>query len=383
MMTDSATESTSTLAPAPAQAPPPQVGEKRKTLDDLIEDTQTPTGRSKKKSKSGYRHFGRAMARLVDPFMQPLTMINEGIKALDFEELPANEANPDMHVYWSYKALVHLAPSLQTVVNETDGTNMDTCLLIDEQLKKARSSGRSDDSNKIKTAIGDMLQVLSIIKPGDLPFPMVSSKVSRGFVNDVSVLLLTPVLWQAHLNPGVIEEIRRMEREVTANDFPVFMYSNNQCDDLDDLEVGLCRGPLLVHVFRHLWVAPSAALNIEGSPKTRKQGNAATYNVTSVTPRSIAYAAIQASITIHSSGTGYIKTMQAFYWNIVELFTDGSTWARDTLAWWNRTVFGVHAGRQPAAAGARSPSVPATSSVSKIAQQRAEKEHAALAENSA
>ncbi|TFY82313.1 hypothetical protein EWM64_g1703 [Hericium alpestre] len=368
---------TDTPAPTPAQLTPAQ-GEKHKTLNDVIEETQTPTGCSKKKPKLGYRHFGRVMAWLVDPFTAPMNLINEGIKTLDIEDPPKNEADPETHLYWSFQALIKVAPSLQAAINDTEGTNVDAFIDINNQLKKARLSGHSDDTNKIKAAIGDILQVLNLIKPGNPPFPMATLKSTCGFVNDVSALLLTPALWQAHLNPNIIEEVRRMEHEITADDFPAFMYENNQCANPDDLKVGLCRGPLLVHVFRHLWLAPSAALNAEGTPKTCKKGNAVVYHVTTATPCSIAYAAIQTRFALSNATTWSdvdgTFDVQAFYWNTVELFTDGGDWAHEMLAWWNKTIFRSRAGHQPTAEGVQTASdKPAGSSISKIAQQRADK----------
>jgi hypothetical protein len=98
---------------------------------------------------------------------------------------------------------------------------------------------------------------------------------------------------------------------VSANDLPTFLYENSAYDPMD-MEKGLCRSDILLRVsilllrfhmcfntpyqtYRHIFTSPSSAMkNTPGAART-KSGQAKLNGLHSVTPRTIAYAALHVS----------------------------------------------------------------------------------------
>jgi hypothetical protein len=103
------------------------------------------------------------------------------------------------------------------------------------------------------------------------------------------------------------ERVDNGEIKVHAAQWPTFMYSFTDGYDPDDMQNGLCRGLLLVHVrslflimliisvtpqvFCHIFTRPSSALR--KSTRAMKSPKAAIHGLTAVTGRTIAYAAVQ------------------------------------------------------------------------------------------
>ncbi|KAI0070255.1 hypothetical protein K474DRAFT_1680293, partial [Panus rudis PR-1116 ss-1] len=107
-------------------------------------------------------------------------------------------------------------------------------------------------------------------------------------------------------------------------DYPLFMYDQNMYDR-DSLDSGLCRGPLLLLVFRAIFTGPRTATADPGmlpgkAPIAKKN------QMTTVTPRRRSY-----------DRDGHFK-VQRFFLKIIGLFEDVE-WAKETLDWWNTEVF--------------------------------------------
>jgi hypothetical protein len=97
--------------------------------------------------------------------------------------------------------------------------------------------------------------------------------------------------------------------EVTAADFPFFLYQFTDDYDPKDPDIGLCRGHVLVRVCRcgsftvgtviisqqvwkHIFMGPGSALKQTPTRSSTKQGQAGLNRLERVTPRTIAYAAM-------------------------------------------------------------------------------------------
>jgi len=109
-----------------------------------------------------------------------------------------------------------------------------------------------------------------------------------------------------------MDQIEDGSIQITADDFPAFVYESGTVYDEDNEDVGLFRGYLLIRastcifiamitdyafmmwqVYRHIFTGPSSALNptSKGPHKTK----AKKFKLTEVTPRTIAYASVQVS----------------------------------------------------------------------------------------
>ncbi|KAG6824735.1 hypothetical protein H0H92_005990, partial [Tricholoma furcatifolium] len=191
-------------------------------------------------------------------------------------------------------------------------------------LSKAASSARTADTHKVSTSICELMVETSDDRV-TLPIPF--QKPLRGWEHLDTGCFNCPVRMLAQLKSG--------ELEVTADDFPAFMYDINLIDE-DDILAGLCRGFLLIRTVRHIFFG-------SGVPKLKKPGTKPTIGeklgVKIITPEMIAYAACQARHALSSADEWPNQDMlfvpQDFYYNVLFLFEDiESNWCKETLNFW-------------------------------------------------
>ncbi|KAG2039773.1 hypothetical protein BDR03DRAFT_859536, partial [Suillus americanus] len=134
-----------------------------------------------------------------------------------------------------------------------------------------------------------------------------------------------------------------------SDDFPLFLYSDEQVDT-EDLFRGFLRNMILglLHVFR----GPSTATNSSRSG-TRK-GNAATHSISKVTVPSIAYIAtlirfvLSDQPTFSAGGSSGHWPYRTFYRTLLEVVSIMDSHEReDLLSWWNECVLLRHASLGP------------------------------------
>ncbi|KAI0652174.1 hypothetical protein C8Q79DRAFT_922702 [Trametes meyenii] len=165
-------------------------------------------------------------------------------------------------------------------------------------------------------------------------------------------------------------------QSIDHNNWPSMMYTNGLFDP-DAVDMGLCRGSLLLKALRHIFTSPSS---VNKPPGKKSQGRgciAQMYKLDTVEPENIAYvAALTRSLLSASTcwededGTFEAET---FYSNVVRLFKDDinvdDDWVAETLSWWNSGVYGHSAtGRLAAGAVMRQSGL---SQVDLLRQQRA------------
>ncbi|KAI0071792.1 hypothetical protein K474DRAFT_569447 [Panus rudis PR-1116 ss-1] len=127
------------------------------------------------------------------------------------------------------------------------------------------------------------------------------------------------------------------------------MYDQNMYDR-DSLDSGLCRGPLLLSVFRAIFTGPRTATADPGmlpgkAPIAKKN------QMTTVTPRHIAYAAVMTRYGLSSQSSwtdrdGRFKVPR-FFLKVIGLFESDVEWAKETLDWWNAEVFATDPSEGP------------------------------------
>ncbi|KAG6818546.1 hypothetical protein H0H92_002622, partial [Tricholoma furcatifolium] len=85
---------------------------------------------------------------------------------------------------------------------------------------------------------------------------------------------------------------------------------------------------------------PTSALS--GNRSATKPSKAFIHSMTTVTGRTLAYAAVQARFAISSVETWSMRDAsfdyEMFYFNIVAIFEDepDNPWVQETLHWWNQ-----------------------------------------------
>ncbi|KDR80176.1 hypothetical protein GALMADRAFT_62262 [Galerina marginata CBS 339.88] len=136
-----------------------------------------------------------------------------------------------------------------------------------------------------------------------------------------------------------MQSVQNGEIKIKAKEFPSFLYPEGTEYIVGKEFDGLMRGPLLVRVFRCIFSGPRSAFKKEN--RGNKPSQAEKHGMTSVEPRAIAYAAVQARMALSGLGwtinDGFFSN-ETFFDNVAGMFLrdPDSNWAKDTLAWWNR-----------------------------------------------
>ncbi len=155
---------------------------------------------------------------------------------------------------------------------------------------------------------------------------------------------------------GFIDHVEDGLIQITDEDFPSFLYENKTLYDKDNEDIGLFCGYILVRVYRHIFTAPTSAMNT--TAKANKS-RAKKFKLTQVTRRTIAYASVQVRqlfsyrflINYHQAyialssmsqwgSSDNLFNIQLFYDTIVEMFERDpkDSWVVDTLEWCNEYV---------------------------------------------
>ncbi|OBZ76626.1 hypothetical protein A0H81_03264 [Grifola frondosa] len=234
---------------------------------------------------------------------------------------------------------------------------------------RGASSARSDDTKSLKGHILDWIGT-----PGEAFVPPIARniKTNRGYHHEVTGSLLCP----AGLNwadSNVKAQLRSGEMTVPGDQWPIFLYANNQYDP-DDPWNGLLRSRLLVTAYKHIFTSPSS---VDDETKATRAGNARIHGMTKVTAASIAYIATQVRFALSSSSvfsrTDTVTDSERFYNSVLE-FLDDINEKEDVdalLAWWNRHIF------PGSATGARAPAK--NSALAKLLERRKQKNNTAAA----
>ncbi|KAH7920737.1 hypothetical protein BV22DRAFT_1107538 [Leucogyrophana mollusca] len=203
-----------------------------------------------------------------------------------------------------YGSFLELLKSLPWIKKKLVHEPMDELQGLYKQLRKGADGARADDTANLKPAI--ITWLTTSFHPLTPPLRP-TSKDGRGFAHDVTGKLLCPAEYQWTLD-SVKTKIRDRDPDflVTAYSWPTFLYKDFEYDHTD-IELGLLRSSLMVKAFKYLFTSPSSARDVEGdgdgadiiassnrrSHQTTKKHVAALMGMRNVTPRSIAYTAVQ------------------------------------------------------------------------------------------
>ncbi|KAG2340334.1 hypothetical protein BDR05DRAFT_890086, partial [Suillus weaverae] len=205
-------------------------------------------------------------------------------------------------------------------------------------LKKGADVAQGDDTSSLKDLVAGWVnqefRLSPLIKPDD--------KHSRGFASDICGKLLCPAKWdwdQTHVKAGIRD--RTTEYIISENSWPLFMYEDYKVNR-DNLKEGFLKSKLLVLAFKAIFTSPSSAKEADGdgdgtdilenNRRTRQKSDqakvktcvASIINMRKVTPRAIAYIALQLCFAL--SGISSWRTVdgdfdyETFWTSIVAFF---------------------------------------------------------------
>ncbi|KJA12562.1 hypothetical protein HYPSUDRAFT_121825, partial [Hypholoma sublateritium FD-334 SS-4] len=186
-------------------------------------------------------------------------------------------------------------------------------------LQRGADSARSDDLNRIRACIADWLNAAPV-RPQILLDP--NSRKNRGIQHDVTGRLLCPAEFDWS-DLVVRAKLRAGEENFDwLSSYHARCFYTKYNPSPDQLELGYLKSNLLVKVFKAMFTSPSSAKDIpededdeEHMPPARKQKTSSgkrslRRNVASkvhlnnkVTPRSIAYAAVQLHFNLQAAAS--------------------------------------------------------------------------------
>jgi len=227
---------------------------------------------------------------------------------------------------------------------------------IYRELQVGANAARSTDTSRIKSSVAEWLNAQTVGRPD--PLLTLASRKERGIQNDTTGRLLCSISldWDD-------QDVRTKIRNYEGNEyyygkdfFPRCLFAGEKGNP-NRVRDGYLRSTLLVKTFKAIFTSPSSVtkeLDTTQEPapkKMRKSTNAiphradvtTTLNMYQVTPRSIAYAAVQLHFALQNASLWcevYDNfNYKDFYWFIIDYLGAGSTNAKDLLDWWNEQVF--------------------------------------------
>jgi len=258
------------------------------------------------------------------------------------------------------RELNRLIPNFQKKIDEGSPEELNEFYA---ELQRGANGARSDDLNRIRSCIADWLN-----KADPAPSPLLehSCRKNRGLAHDVTGRLLCPAEFDWD-NLVTRAKLRAWDEEFDwLSSYHSRCFYANYKPDKTQLESGYLKSTLLIKVYKSIFTSPSSAKdvseedNTENMPpaksqKTSSGNNPVRRNVASklhlnnkVTPRSIAYAAVQLHFNLQTAGS-WAATYGGFdykglYNYIVDVFEDvpgpaAKKRAQDLLNWWSKKIF--------------------------------------------
>ncbi|PSS31972.1 hypothetical protein PHLCEN_2v2261, partial [Hermanssonia centrifuga] len=241
-------------------------------------------------------HEARWIARSISPFLDLDRVIFDGQRLSGDPNGPIADKLKEMspqeisHLRKTYMALKELVTTLREDEESWDSECESLETLI-ATLDGFSGKGRSDDLGQLKNAVlgfipkRDGVDLLALNDP---------NKSSRGWAHVTTARLLCPCnrLDEFDLNPKKFcRDVENGVIMIMADDLPCFLYPEDKYNP-DNVEEGLLRGEYLRSVFRFIYTGPRTATKEAPGPSAGRPGKAKLYNMTRVTPQSIAYAAV-------------------------------------------------------------------------------------------
>ncbi|PSR71615.1 hypothetical protein PHLCEN_2v12468 [Hermanssonia centrifuga] len=323
---------------------------KKRRFDDLCEALDSNPKKAKLVDEyKQLTHEARWVPLSISPFLDTEFTIRNGaplpedpsMPVEDLEEISEMSPKEIKELRYCYNALKKTITTIRENEGLWEGNSLAALIgTIDSYIGRARS----DDLGQLKREVLGLIPKREGVEPLAFNNP---NKSARGWAHVSTGRLLCPCnrLEEFDANPKrFCRDVENGVIQINAEDFPCFLYPEDSYNP-DNVEEGLLRGEFLRSVFRSIYTGPRTATKEAPGPSAGRPSKAKQHNMTKVTPRSIAYAAIVGRFSICGQDGWALEDgrykLEDLFNNIVELFDDPSdSWCIDTLEWWNKWVFG-------------------------------------------
>ncbi|GBE86158.1 hypothetical protein SCP_0900350 [Sparassis crispa] len=290
-----------------------------------------------------YHDGTRFIPCIIGPFARPMQALQLGLLLQQDDDDELDPQTKDTFSSMDDDEREELIYTFDTLLSFIPG-------LKDQLLNHYAPDARGDHLGSLRERIINYLPDFGAEYPAMKPQ---DSKWKCGFQSTTTVRLLCPQSMLAEfLNEpdNFCCQVRDGEIDTASDEFPSFLYDQALYNP-DELDAGLLRGPLLLSCFKSLFTGPGSVLLNHGDREGRssRPGHpplAKKYDMTQVSPRSIAYVAVLVRFLLNSqqswSNIDLNFDLEQFFFEILRLFQD-EEWGQATLEWWNKAVFGTTA----------------------------------------
>ncbi|KAJ8695387.1 hypothetical protein PTI98_007990 [Pleurotus ostreatus] len=209
-----------------------------------------------------------------------------------------------------------------------------------------------DDRAALKSGLPSFL-LYDTKKTLDPAIATSGNKADRGFNHPVTAALLCPITLPA--TTLTYQDIQDGYTLVNAKQLPRFLYPHDRTED-NSISDGAFQGYLMIRAAKFILIGRSCATSEPGA-STGRRGNAALAEIHTITPRVIAYIAVQLHFALSSQSTWGLKDKalfdyHKFYWNIVSFFEADASGGQDILEYYNYHLWGDKSGHLSSALNA-------------------------------
>ncbi|KAI6009995.1 hypothetical protein BKA83DRAFT_4504113 [Pisolithus microcarpus] len=318
----------------------------KQQISELEEELKTLRGDQQR--TFGFMVASRCIWRLVSLTARVEDLVGESDRCTCLDDFEDQHMKGWVdRLFKVYNKLLDHQPSLRKVFESGE---LREIVSIFKELNRGADAARGDDATSLKPVVVHWLTsaepVELVLKPDE--------KDGRGFDHEVTGCLLCPVDYDWH-DPNHRKKICDYHPDflVTAHSWPTFLYENEKFD-LNRPSNGLFKGRLLVKAFKQIFMSPTSILKMDNEPHpTKRQRHdeqrthshvASLLGMKSVSPRAVAYVAVQLRFTLSDCGSWWVVdgefNYEEFHYNIVDFFEDAETPGdkkiiRELLLWWN------------------------------------------------
>ncbi|THG94854.1 hypothetical protein EW026_g6692, partial [Hermanssonia centrifuga] len=270
--------------------------------------------------------------------------------AFDAAEAEADMTDKDRQLHRSvYQRTKSLVPNFCLILEglaESAPGSQDTLLGTMTSITK---QCRSDDIGTLKAIGLDIIENHGLLADEEVSWAkkkgsFKKNKSTRGFNDNIFGRLLCPHKYSQLYSQdpdGFCTKVLESDNDIIiqASDLPAFLYD---CEyDASAIDRGLLRGPIVVQVYKGIFMSPSSVNLKDGDSNAKgRSSHGQLHGLSRATPYDCARY-FCSSLTSWREQDGKFS-LRHFYYYVVALFEMDaeSSWAVDTLDWWDRQVFG-------------------------------------------
>ncbi|KAK0243691.1 hypothetical protein EDD85DRAFT_784245 [Armillaria nabsnona] len=286
--------------------------------------------------------WGKLMPCAINLWVDPEDVLLEGIKHSLSSDSPS-EKGPNIHAYEALTSLwsIDLSADLEYFVDADDGISK-----ISMAVHKGFKAGCQEDTHKIRDAILKIIVKDPRKEALSLPIPVIKPAQGFNYFETAHLLCSQNFLEMFDRNDNWRQQLCEGKMRITHWELPSFLFDQSKIS-LDDDLAGCMEGYVLVRTVKHLFLSDGIPGKTKGPTRSPI---AKIYKIKAITGHIIAYGACQAHYAL-SSVDGWTCRDGKFnlvklYDTIVDMYEDfpEDPWAVQSLAWWNKEIFGNSAG---------------------------------------